>query len=162
MDTMGCTGNLKRRKLMKIKIKKLHDDAVIPEYKTEGSVGMDLHALTGLGGSVVLYTGETRMFPTGLGVAIPEGYEGQVRSRSGLAKKGIVVSNSPGTIDQDYRGDVGVLLTNTSNRAWVIKHHDRIAQLVICPVVKAEWEITTDLEETARGSDGFGSSGYGV
>jgi dUTP pyrophosphatase len=131
----------------------------LPVYQTAGAAGADLHAA--LTEAVTLAPGERRLIPTGLVLAIPDGYEGQVRPRSGLAlKHGIGMVNAPGTIDSDYRGPVGVLLVNLGREPYVIEPLARIAQLVIAPVTRAEFAFEDDLGETARGEGGFGSSGY--
>ena len=130
----------------------------LPEYTTLASAGLDLRA--NLQESMLLEPGEWRLIPTGLHLALPVGYEAQVRPRSGLAyKHGITVLNSPGTIDADYRGDVGVILINHSQNAFEIKTGERIAQLVIAKHEQAEWELVEDLEKTERGAGGFGSTG---
>jgi dUTP pyrophosphatase len=131
----------------------------LPHYQTSGAAGADLHAA--LGEPVTLAPGERRLIPTGLVLAIPDGYEGQVRPRSGLAlKHGIGMVNAPGTIDSDYRGPVGVLLVNLGAEPYVIEPLARIGQLVIAPVTRAEFAFAEELGETARGEGGFGSSGY--
>jgi len=131
----------------------------LPQYQTSGAAGADLHAA--LGEAVTLAPGERRLIPTGLVLAIPDGYEGQVRPRSGLAlKHGIGMVNAPGTIDSDYRGPVGVLLVNLGAEPYVIEPLARIGQLVIAPVTRAEFAFAAELGETARGEGGFGSSGY--
>lgn len=131
----------------------------LPAYQTAGAAGADLHAA--LSEPVTLAPGERRLIPTGLVLAIPDGYEGQVRPRSGLAlKHGIGMVNTPGTIDSDYRGPVGVLLVNLGREPYVIEPLARIAQLVIAPVTRAEFGFAEELGETARGEGGFGSSGY--
>jgi dUTP pyrophosphatase len=128
----------------------------LPSYATDGSAGLDLRA----DAAVTLAPGERALVPTGLAVAIPEGFEGQVRPRSGLAlREGITCLNSPGTIDSDYRGEVKVILINLGEEDFTIRRGDRIAQLVIAPVVQASWGLTTSLDETARGAGGFGSTG---
>jgi len=143
-----------------VKFKKNHPDAVIPQYKTNGSAGMDLHFIIPDNYSErILRPRQPVLLSTGLNVEISEGYEGQVRSRSGLALKGVVVANSPGTIDSDYRGPLGVILVNISPESITISHLDRIAQLVIAPVSKAIIEEVTKLSETERGEKGFGSTG---
>lgn len=130
----------------------------IPEYATLGAAGLDVRA--NLDEAITLQPLERRLIPTGLSVAIPMGYEIQVRPRSGLAfKHGITVLNSPGTIDADYRGEIGVLLVNLSNTPFVVEHGERIAQLVVAKHEQAEWEIVNELSETARGAGGFGSTG---
>jgi dUTP pyrophosphatase len=130
----------------------------LPSYETALSAGMDLRAH--LSEVVTLQPMERKLIPTGLRIELPAGYEAQVRPRSGLAlKSGITVLNSPGTIDADYRGDIGVILMNLSGTAFEIKHGDRIAQMVIARHEKASWEQTDALSETARGEGGFGSTG---
>ncbi len=132
----------------------------LPAYQTIGAAGADLHAA--LAEAVTLAPGERRLIPTGLVLEIPDGYEGQVRPRSGLAlKHGIGMVNAPGTIDSDYRGPVGVLLVNLGREPYVVEPLARIAQLVIAPVTRARFELTEEeLGATARGEGGFGSSGY--
>lgn len=130
----------------------------LPAYATEGSAGMDLCAH--IHESVVLEPLERKLIPTGLFIELPTGYEAQVRPRSGLAlKQGITCLNSPGTIDADYRGEIGVILINLSNEMQVIKTGDRIAQMVIAPVTQISWEPATELAPTNRGTGGFGSTG---
>jgi dUTP pyrophosphatase len=130
----------------------------LPCYQTALAAGMDLCAA--LEDPCELLPGERRVVPTGLALSIPEGYEGQVRPRSGLASRhGIGLVNAPGTIDADYRGEVRVGLINLSSEPYVIHPLDRIAQLVIAPVVQAELELTDDLDPTERGSGGYGSTG---
>ncbi len=130
----------------------------LPAYATEGSAGMDLCAH--IHESVVLEPLERKLIPTGLFIELPAGYEAQVRPRSGLAlKQGITCLNSPGTIDADYRGEIGVILINLSNEMQVIKTGDRIAQMVIAPVTQISWEPATALTPTNRGAGGFGSTG---
>ncbi len=131
----------------------------LPAYQTAGAAGADLHAA--LAEPVTLEPGERRLIPTGLVLQIPDGYEGQVRPRSGLAlKHGIGMVNAPGTIDCDYRGPVGVLLVNLGREPYVVEPLARIAQLVIAPVTRATFEPADELGATARGEGGFGSSGY--
>jgi len=130
----------------------------LPAYATEGSAGMDLCAH--IHESVVLEPLERKLIPTGLFIELPTGYEAQIRPRSGLAlKQGITCLNSPGTIDADYRGEIGVILINLSNEMQVIKTGDRIAQMVIAPVTQISWEPATALTPTNRGAGGFGSTG---
>jgi len=130
----------------------------LPEYKTQASAGMDLQA--NIEESIVLKPLERKLIPTGLFLEIPIGYEAQVRPRSGLAlKNGITCLNSPGTIDADYRGEIGVILANISNENFTINDGDRIAQLVIAQHETAVWENVDTLEESERGSGGFGSTG---
>lgn len=135
-----------------------HSSNTLPAYETSLSAGMDVRAH--LDETIVLKPFERKLIPTGLYLEIPEGFECQVRPRSGLAyKKGITVLNSPGTIDADYRGEIGVLLINLSNENVNIETGERIAQLVFAPVIQAKWEETTKISETERGAGGFGSTG---
>ncbi|MBR0221197.1 MAG: dUTP diphosphatase [Synergistaceae bacterium] len=128
----------------------------LPEYATQGSSGVDLRASE----DYIIKSGERALVATGIRLAIPAGYEVQVRPRSGLAlKHGIIIPNSPGTIDSDYRGEVKVILMNLGREDFIIKAGDRIAQMVLAPVAKISWEERAELEETARGSGGFGSTG---
>ncbi len=130
----------------------------LPAYETLSSAGMDVRAA--LSEAVTLQPLERRLIPTGLFLEIPHGYEVQVRPRSGLAyKNGVTVLNAPGTIDADYRGEVGVLLVNLSNEPFTIASGDRIAQLVVAKVEQIEWKPTEQLSETERGEGGFGSTG---
>ncbi len=130
----------------------------LPQYATSLSAGMDLRAHIEV--PITLKTLERKIIPTGLSIALPEGYEAQVRPRSGLAAKhGISVLNSPGTIDADYRGDIGVIIVNLSLEDFIIAPQDRIAQLVIAQFAKVEWQIVEALPESERGSGGFGSTG---
>lgn len=134
------------------------EDLPLPEQATPGSAGMDLRAA--VEDDVYLKPGERKSVPTGLSLAIPEGYEGQVRPRSGLAvRSGIGVVNAPGTIDSDYRGPVCVILINHGDTDFIIRRGDRIAQLVIAPVVKASLVETNSLPETVRSDGGFGHTG---
>jgi dUTP pyrophosphatase len=145
---------------MKIHIKRLKKDHPIslPQYMTEGSSGMDLFA--SLEREVTLPPGERRLIPTGISVAIPEGFEGQIRPRSGLAiQKGIGIVNGPGTIDADYRGEIGVLLINFGKEPFTIRDGDRIAQMVISQVFRATFEEVDDLPATRRQEGGFGHTG---
>tara|TARA_B110000977_G_C11051883_1_gene482646 strand:+ start:409 stop:843 length:435 start_codon:yes stop_codon:yes gene_type:complete len=129
-----------------------------PKYETLLSAGMDLYA--NINESVCLKPMQRALVKTGLFIALPDNYEAQIRPRSGLAyKKGITVLNSPGTIDADYRGEVGVILVNLSEQDFVIEDGERIAQMVIAPYTKAEWNVVTKLSETDRGEGGFGSTG---
>ncbi|AQX08368.1 dUTP diphosphatase [Elizabethkingia ursingii] len=142
---------------MKIKVinKSKHD---LPKYQTAQSAGMDLYA--NIEAPITLQSLERRIIPTGLFIELPVGYEAQVRPRSGLAfKNGVTCLNSPGTIDADYRGEVGVILANLSKDEFTINDGDRIAQLVIAKHETAEWISVESLEETERGAGGFGSSG---
>jgi dUTP pyrophosphatase len=129
-----------------------------PSYQTEGAAGMDIYA--NLDTDVTLQSHERILIPTGLFLAIPDGYEAQIRPRSGLAiKQGITCLNTPGTIDSDYRGEIKVILINHSNEPQTIRHGDRIAQMIICKYEKIMWNIVNDLEETDRQDGGFGSTG---
>ena len=129
-----------------------------PNYETEGSAGMDLRA--NMDASVVLKPLERAIIKTGLFIALPIGFEAQVRPRSGLAaKKGITVLNSPGTVDADYRGEIGVILVNLSNEDFIINDGERIAQLIIAKHERVNWKEVTVLNETERGAGGFGSTG---
>lgn len=131
-----------------------------PAYQSPGAAGLDLSAA--VEEPIVLTPGERRLIPTGYAVAIPPGFEGQVRPRSGLAlRHGVTVLNAPGTIDSDFRGELRVLLVNHGSEAFVVKRGDRIAQLVICPVAEAELVEVEELSGTARGDGGYGSTGVG-
>ena len=132
----------------------------LPAYETSGSAGMDVRAAVPVAAPITLKPGERAMVPTGLSVAIPEGYEIQVRPRSGLAAKhGLTCLNTPGTIDSDYRGEIKVILINLGAEAFVIQRGERIAQLVLAPVTRLAWSEVDALDETARGAGGFGSTG---
>ena len=132
--------------------------AILPTYESAGSAGADMYA--NLDSTVVINAGERKLLETGIHMQIPPGYEGQVRPRSGLAvKHGISVLNSPGTIDSDYRGEIKVILINLGNAPFTVSHGDRIAQLVICPVIQAEFAKTESLDHSRRGERGFGSTG---
>ena len=134
------------------------DPLPLPRYMTPDAAGMDLRA--DLEAEIVLAPSERRLVPTGLAVAIPPGFEGQVRARSGLAARdGLTVLNAPGTIDADYRGEVQVLLANLGREPVCVRRGDRIAQLVIAPVARATWREVATLPESARGEGGFGSTG---
>ena len=135
-------------------------DLPLPAYATAGAAGMDLRAAVAEQDPMVLHPGGRAMVPTGLCIAVPEGFEAQVRPRSGLAvRSGITCLNTPGTIDADYRGEVKVILANLGEEAFVIRRGDRIAQLVICPVARAQWREQVSLGQTVRGAGGFGSTG---
>jgi len=132
----------------------------LPAYETPGSAGMDLRAAVPEHEPMTLRPGARAMVPTGLCIAVPEGYEAQVRPRSGLAaRQGITCLNTPGTVDSDYRGEVKVILINLGEEDAVIRRGERIAQMVICPVVQANWAVSETLDQTARGAGGFGSTG---
>ncbi len=133
-------------------------DLPLPAYATAGAAGLDVVAA--VAEPVMLAPGERRLIPTGLAIALPAGYEAQVRPRSGLAlKHGIALVNSPGTIDEDYRGEVGIILINLGADGFTINRGDRIAQIVVAPVTRAILAEVDDLPETARGAGGFGSTG---
>ena len=144
-----------------VKVRRVRpSDLPLPKYQTPQSAGMDL--LADLPEPVVLAPLERRLIPTGLSIELPANHEAQVRPRSGLAlKQGLTCLNSPGTIDADFRGEIGVLLINLSNAPVTVQRGDRIAQLVIAPVVQAAWAEVTVLGETERGAGGFGSTGSG-
>lgn len=137
----------------------------LPSYETAGAAGADIRANLPLdlrGTGVILAQMERRIVPTGLRVEIPMGFEMQIRPRSGLAlKHGITLPNTPGTIDSDYRGPLGVLLVNLGAEPYLISHGDRIAQMIIAPVLQARFEVVDTLSDTARGAGGFGSTGRG-
>jgi len=138
------------------------DGLPLPAYETGGAAGMDLRAAVPDEMPFVLASGDRAAIPTGLAIALPPGYEAQVRPRSGLAlKSGVAPLNTPGTIDADYRGEVKVILMNHSREPFVVRRGDRIAQIVIAPVIQATWAVVDTLDETARGAGGFGSTGAG-
>ena len=142
----------------RVRVKKLRPDAVVPRYMTAGAAGLDLCAA--LDAPVVIEPGARVAISTGLAMAIPAGFEGQVRPRSGLAKNhGVTLVNAPGTIDSDYVGPITILLINLGREAFTVEHGHRIAQLVIAPVVQAELEVVDQLDATERGAGGFGSTG---
>ena len=144
--------------MTKILIKKLSSSVSIPKYETPGSSGMDIAAH--IENNIIINPGEKFLVSTGFSIAIPKGYEVQIRPRSGLAaKKSITVLNTPGTIDVDYRGEIKVILINLGKEKFIVKNGERIAQMVVCPVVQANLEEVEDLPDTERGSGGFGSTG---
>ncbi len=141
-----------------VSVKRLHPHAIIPRYMTAGAAGLDLCAA--LDQALHLAPGERRLVPTGIALAIPAGFEGQVRPRSGLAlRQGLTMLNSPGTIDSDYRGEIGLIVVNHGEQEAVINPGDRVGQLVITPVVRAELVEVEELDATRRGSGGFGHTG---
>jgi len=143
--------------MVKLLIKKLQKNIILPEYKTDGSSGMDLMA--NVEQTVKILPGEKKIISTGIMVAIPEQYEIQIRPRSGLAAiNGISVLNTPGTIDSDYRGEIKVILINLGKYTFEINKNDRIAQMIVCPIIKAELKEVESLPETIRGGGGFGST----
>ena len=144
--------------MVKVLIKKLKPDVELPSYKTSGASGMDLMAF--LEHPIILAPNSSCLVPTGLSVAFLEDYEIQIRPRSGLAaKSGITVLNTPGTIDSDYRGEIKVILFNHGKEDFLINNKDRIAQMILMPVIKMELEETDNLPDTLRGDGGFGSTG---
>lgn len=143
---------------MNIAVTKLRPEAILPEYQTTGAAGADIHAC--LDEAITLQPMERRMIPTGLAMAIPEGYEVQIRARSGMSiKHGITMVNGVGTIDADYRGEVGVLVINLSQEPFTIEPDMRIAQMVVARYETIAWTEVAELDKTTRGSGGYGSSG---
>lgn len=140
-----------------VRFTRLNEEAIQPQYQTAGAAGLDLHSA--LYWEMEVWPGQTVLIPTGIAIALPHGFEAQVRSRSSYARAGLVVSNSPGTIDEDYRGEVKVLMHNHGNHKQVIKSGDRIAQMVVARVARATFEEVKELGETERGAGGFGSTG---
>ena len=137
---------------------KNNEDLSLPVYRSENSSGMDIRA--SVKDPVLLEPGEIRLIPTGLAVSVPPGYEAQLRPRSGLAlRHGIGMVNSPGTIDSDYRGEIGIILTNWGDETFTIRRGDRIAQMIICKVYHAELVEVDELDHTSRGQGGFGHTG---
>ena len=144
--------------MIKVLVKKKEPSVKLPSYKTNGASGMDLMAY--IDKSIELKPGESCLVPTGLSVAFPEEYEIQIRPRSGLAaKNNISVLNTPGTIDSDYRGEIKVILFNHGNKDFKIDNNDRIAQMILTPIIKMDLEETDELPESVRGAGGFGSTG---
>ena len=145
---------------MDVRITRVRDgsDIPLPRYMTSHSAGMDLYADTE--GELVLMPMERRLVPTGIAIALPDGFEAQIRPRSGLAiNHGITLLNSPGTIDADYRGEISVIMINLGDKPFVVKRGDRIGQMVISKVYHAAWDEVRELDETKRGSGGFGHTG---
>ena len=144
--------------MVKILIKKLNSKVKLPRYKTDGSSGMDLMAF--LDKPISILPQKSELIPTGLSIAIPDNTEVQIRPRSGLAvKNNISVLNTPGTVDSDYRGELKVILYNHGNKEFIVNNEDRIAQMVLAPIIKANFEEVENLPETIRGKGGFGSTG---
>ena len=144
--------------MVKVLIKKLDPEIKLPEYKTDGASGMDLVAF--IKESLTIKPRTSSLIPTGISVAFSENYEIQIRPRSGLAaKNNISVLNTPGTVDSDYRGEIKIIIYNHGNNDFIVNNGDRIAQMILAPVVKMELEETDNLPETVRGKDGFGSTG---
>jgi len=147
--------------MVKVLIKKLDPEIKLPEYKTDGASGMDLVAF--IKESLTIKPRTSSLIPTGISVAFSENYEIQIRPRSGLAaKNNISVLNTPGTIDSDYRGEIKIIIYNHGNNDFIVNNGDRIAQMILAPIVKMELEETDNLPETVRGKDGFGSTGKWV
>ena len=144
--------------MVKVLVKKLDPKVKLPSYKTEGSSGMDLIAFTDK--PIKINPNTSELIPTGLSVAIPKDMEIQIRPRSGLAiNSNISVLNTPGTIDSDYRGEIKVILFNHSNKEFIVNNNERIAQMILAPVLKVDFEEVSDLPDSARGLGGFGSTG---
>jgi dUTP pyrophosphatase len=155
---------LENRMAVDVQIRRLaHAQGLpLPTYQTEGAAGMDLHAALPEDAPMTLHPGARAMVPTGFAMALPVGFEAQVRPRSGLAvKHGVTCLNSPGTIDHDYRGEVQVILINHGQEPFHIRRGERIAQMLIAPVTRAAWTEVDDLDDTTRGAGGFGSTGRG-
>lgn len=134
------------------------EDIPLPQYETDHAAGMDVRAA--VTEPVTLQPGERTLVPTGLRIALPAGFEAQIRPRSGLAiKHGLSLLNSPGTIDADYRGEIRIIIANLGQEPYTIERGDRIAQMIIAPVTRAEWDVVSELQDTARGEGGFGSTG---
>ena len=147
--------------MTRVQFTRLRATAIVPAYMTEHAAGLDLHAA--LDAPLVLWPGERSLIPTGLALAIPPGFEGQVRPRSGLAlRQGIALVNAPGTIDADYRGEVGVIVINHGQEPVTFAPGDRIAQLVVAPVTRVAFEEVPALDATARAAGGFGHTGRGT
>ena len=144
--------------MVKVLVKKLNPKVLLPTYKTEGSSGMDVMAF--IESSIKIAPNSSALIPTGISIAIPNEVEIQIRPRSGLAaKSNISILNTPGTIDSDYRGELKVILFNHGSKEFVVKNKDRIAQMILMPVLKVDFEEVDNLPETLRGSGGFGSTG---
>ena len=141
--------------MINVRIKKLRPDILTPVYKTDGSAGCDIHSSE----NAIVQPGTTTLVPTGLFLEVPEGYECQVRARSGLALKGVTVFNGSGTVDSDFRGEMKILLYNASTWPFKVNKDDRIAQMVFAPVTRAKFEECSELSKTERGEGGWGSTG---
>jgi len=147
--------------MLTVRFNKVRAGAMVPEYATEHAAGLDLHAA--LDAPLILHPGERTLIPTGLALAIPPGFEGQVRPRSGLAlRQGIALVNAPGTIDADYRGEIGVIVINHGREAVTFAPGDRIAQLVVAPVIRVAFEEAVELDATGRAAGGVGHTGQGA
>ena len=144
---------------LRVPIVRVRGDSVsVPRYMSAGAAGLDLEAF--VDGELALRPGERALVPTGIAIALPDGFEGQVRPRSGLAQRtGLTVLNAPGTIDSDYRGEIQVLLVNLGTDSVVVRRGDRVAQLVVAPVCRVAWDECEGLEPTRRGAGGYGSTG---
>ena len=145
------------REIIRVSVQRLagHDDIPLPRYMTEHAAGMDV--IAAIEGEEVILPGKRKLIPTGIAIALPEGYEAEIRPRSGLAmKNGVTLANSPGTIDADYRGEVGVIMINHGEEPFVVRRGDRIAQMVFHRVCRVTWAVTTRLDQTSRGDGGFG------
>lgn len=148
--------------MFRLKVKPLShfEGLALPQYETAGAAGMDLRAALPEDAPVVLQPGEWRLIPTGLSIALPEGFEAQIRPRSGLSVKyAITCVNAPGTVDADYRGEIKVNLINHGREPFTVTRGERIAQMVVAPVTRVAWEEVEDLDDTERGASGFGSTG---
>ena len=144
--------------MVKILVKKLDKSVKLPTYKTAGSSGMDLAANNKK--KIIIFPNKIAIIPTGITVALPKNYEIQIRPRSGLAaKKQISVLNTPGTVDSDYRGEIKIILINLSKKKFIVKFGDRVAQMIVCPIVKVKLKEVKNLPKTIRGKGGFGSTG---
>ena len=144
--------------MVKVLVKKLNSKVKLPSYKTEGSSGMDLIAFVDK--PIEIKPNNSALIPTGLSIAIPEDCEVQIRPRSGLAaKSNITILNTPGTIDSDYRGELKIILFNHGNKEFIVKNNERIAQMVLTPILKVDFEEVDSLPDTVRGAGGFGSTG---
>ena len=144
--------------MVKVLIKRLDPKVKLPSYKTEGSSGMDLMAFTEK--PITIHPGKSSLIPTGLSIAIPEDTEVQIRPRSGLAtKSSISVLNTPGTIDSDYRGEIKIILFNHGKEEFIVNNNERIAQMILAPILKVDFEEVDSLPDSIRGSGGFGSTG---
>lgn len=156
IDKLKILNNCKKRKNMKVTFTKKHELAKLPSYESAGAAGADVYSVD----TITIPSGGSALVSTGLGCNVPDGYEIQVRPRSGLAlKKQITVLNSPGTVDSDYRGILGVIIINHSNNSFTISEGDRIAQIVVSPVVRAKFDFVEIVDSTARGEQGYGSTG---
>ena len=144
--------------MVKVLVKKLNSKVQLPSYKTNGSSGMDLLAF--INSPITIKPGTSELISTGISIAIPSNFEIQIRPRSGLAaKSSISILNTPGTIDSDYRGEIKIILFNHSKKEFIVNNNDRVAQMVLMPVLKVDFEEVNELPDSVRGSGGFGSTG---